>query len=126
MIRVGSSSDIRYKMAIVVRQDIKMGKGKVAAQVGHASVEASETTRKENNELWKKWIEEGQCKVVLKTNSEEEFRELQLKAKRQGLPVVVIRDRGLTQIDPDTVTCMGIGPGPSKRVDEVTGHLRLL
>jgi len=113
-------------MAIVVRQDIRMGKGKVAAQVGHASIEASETIRKENNELWKKWIEEGQCKVVLKTNSEGEFRELQLKAKRRGLPVVVIRDRGLTQLDPDTVTCMGIGPGPSKLVDEVTGHLRLL
>ena len=27
-----------YKMVIMVREDLKMGKGKIAAQVGHAGI----------------------------------------------------------------------------------------
>jgi len=119
-------SDIKYKLAIVVRQDLRMGKGKIAAQTGHASVQASEIARKEHKTWWKRWIDEGQCKVVLKINSEVEIHPLELKAKKLGLPATIIRDRGLTQLEPDTVTCIGIGPGPSKLVDEVTRHLRLL
>ena len=126
MDRTSECSGIRYKLAVVVRQDLKMGKGKIAAQVGHASVEASEVARKTHRDWWKLWLEEGQCKVVLKTNSQGEIQELELKAIKLGLPATAIRDRGLTQLKPDTVTCIAIGPGPSKLVDEVTGHLRLL
>jgi PTH2 family peptidyl-tRNA hydrolase len=118
--------DVKYKLAVVVRQDLKMGKGKVSAQVGHASVSASEITRKKHNAWWRDWLDEGQCKVVLKVNSEDEIHELEMKAKRLGLPITTVRDRGLTQLRPDTLTCVGIGPGPSKLIDEVTGHLRLL
>jgi len=119
-------SNIKYKLAVVVRQDLKMGKGKIAAQVGHASVEASEIAKKIHRDWWRLWIEEGQCKVVLKANSQDEFQDLERKAKGLGLPTTIVRDRGLTQLKPDTVTCIGIGPGPSKLIDEVTGHLRLL
>jgi len=42
------------------------------------------------------------------------------------LPAVVIRDRGLTQIAPGTVTCLGLGPAPSELVDAITGKLPLL
>ena len=118
--------DVKYKLAVVVRQDLKMGKGKAAAQVGHASVSASEITRKKHSSWWRDWLDEGQCKVVLKANSEDEIHELEMKAKRLGLPITIVRDRGLTQLRPDTLTCIGIGPGPSKLIDEVTGHLRLL
>ena len=113
-------------MAIVVRQDLKMGKGKIAAQVGHASVEASEIARRMHRQWWNEWIGEGQCKVVLRTDSQDEFRTLESEATKLGLPTSIIRDRGLTQISPDTETCIGIGPGPSKLVDRITGHLRLL
>ena len=119
-------SDFTYKLAIVVRQDLKMGKGKVCAQVGHASVSASETVRKEHNAWWRRWIEEGQCKVVLKVNSESELLKLEMKARRLGLPTNTIRDRGLTQLSPDTLTCVAIGPGPNGMIDAVTGQLRLL
>ena len=113
-------------MAIVVRQDLKMGKGKIAAQVGHASVEGSETVRKGNRSLWKEWIQKGQCKVVLKVTSLSEIRKLESKASKLDLPVVIIQDRGLTQLPANTITCMAIGPGPTKLIDGVTGHLRLL
>ncbi|MEM2942287.1 MAG: peptidyl-tRNA hydrolase Pth2 [Candidatus Bathyarchaeia archaeon] len=118
--------ECKYKMAIVIRQDLKMGKGKICAQVGHASVSASETARKERKAWWKRWIEEGQCKVVLKVSSEDELLKLESKARSLGLPTTMVRDRGLTQLRPNTLTCIAIGPGPIKTVDTVTGQLRLL
>jgi len=99
-------------MAIVVRQDLKMGKGKIAAQVGHASVEASEIVRKENRNLWKEWIQKGQCKIVLKVGSLPEIKKLGSKASKLDLSVAIIQDKGLTQLPADTVTCIAIGPGP--------------
>ena len=113
-------------MAIVVRQDLKMGKGKIAAQVGHASVEASEIVRKDNRNLWKEWIQKGQCKIVLKVSSLAEIKKLGYEASKLDLSVAIIQDKGLTQLPADTVTCIAIGPGPAKLIDDVTGHLRLL
>lgn len=120
------SSDFEYKMVIVVRTDIKMSKGKVAAQAGHAAVSASEYARKNRPEWWNPWITEGQCKIAVKAKSEEEILEIERKARNTGLPVALIVDRGLTEIPPNTITCLGIGPAPANKVDPITGRLSLL
>ena len=114
------------KQAIAVRQDIKMGKGKLAAQVAHASLSSAEEARRRREEWFDLWKEEGQTKVVLRVQSEEELRELLKQARTRGLPAALIVDRGLTQLEPGTVTCLGVGPGPDEEVDAVTGKLRLL
>ena len=114
------------KQAIVVRSDIKMGKGKLAAQVAHASLSAAEDALTERSEWYDDWKAEGQAKIVLKVESESELRELFGKAKSSKLPAVLVQDRGLTQIEPGTVTCIGIGPGPDDHIDRITGKLRLL
>lgn len=115
-----------YKLAVVVRQDLKMGKGKIAAQVGHASVTASENVRKKHVSWWRRWIAEGQCKVILKVYSEAELLRLKDEAEKNSLPTVLVHDSGLTQLEPGTLTCLGIGPGPSSLIDKVTRSLRLL
>jgi PTH2 family peptidyl-tRNA hydrolase len=120
------SSDFSYKQVIVVRTDIKMSKGKVAAQAGHAAVSAAEYARKNRPEWWSPWIGEGQCKIAVKAKSERELLELERKARNAGLPAALIVDRGLTELPPETVTCLGIGPAPSDKVDTITGKLRLL
>ena len=120
------SSDFSYKMIIVVRTDIKMSKGKMAAQAGHAAVSASEYARKNRPEWWMPWISEGQCKIAVKVRSEQEINELERKARNAGLPVALIVDRGLTEIPPNTTTCLGIGPAPANKVDVITGSLSLL
>jgi PTH2 family peptidyl-tRNA hydrolase len=120
------SSDFSYKQVIVVRTDIKMSKGKMAAQAGHAAVSAAEYARKNRPEWWSPWIGEGQCKIAVKVRSEQELLELGRKARNAGLPVAVIVDRGLTELPPETVTCLGIGPAPSDKVDTITGKLSLL
>jgi PTH2 family peptidyl-tRNA hydrolase len=120
------SSAFDYKLVIVVRTDIKMSKGKVAAQAGHAAVSASEYARKNRPEWWTPWISEGQCKIAVKAKSEQEICELERKARNVGLPVALIVDRGLTEIPPNTTTCLGIGPAPANKVDAITGNLSLL
>jgi PTH2 family peptidyl-tRNA hydrolase len=113
-------------MVIVVRTDLKMSKGKVAAQAGHAAVSASEYARKNRPEWWSPWFSEGQCKIAVKAKSEAEIEEIERKARSAGLPVALIVDRGLTQIPPNTTTCLGIGPAPANKVDTITGKLSLL
>lgn len=120
------SSAFSHKMVIVMRTDIKMSKGKMAAQAGHAAVSASEYARKNRSEWWTPWITEGQCKIAVKVKSEQEILELERKARNAGLPVALIVDRGLTEIPPNTITCLGIGPAPANKVDAITGKLSLL
>ena len=114
------------KQAMVVRTDLEMGKGKIAAQVAHASLAAAEEAMSRRTDWYAKWKSGGQAKIVLKVHSEEQLRALFKKAKSVKLPAFLVEDRGLTQLEPGTVTCLGIGPGPDEIVDNVTGKLKLL
>lgn len=119
-------SEFRYKQVIVFRSDLRLSRGKTAAQAGHAAVSAAEEARKHRKEWFDGWFLEGQCKIAVKVTNEKALTELDEQAKEMGLPCALIVDRGLTEIPPDTVTCLGIGPAPAERVDKITGKLPLL
>ncbi|XP_006862085.1 PREDICTED: peptidyl-tRNA hydrolase 2, mitochondrial-like [Chrysochloris asiatica] len=102
-----------YKMILVLQNDLKMGKGKVAAQCSHAAVSAYKQIQRRNPELLKEWEYCGQPKVVVKASGEEELTELLTRAKMLGLIVNLIQDAGRTQIEPGSRTVLGIGPGPA-------------
>jgi len=121
-----ATSEFTYKLAVAVRRDLGMGKGKIAVQVSHAAVTAAEETRKRRPEWWKQWFEEGQRKIVVKVNSESDLDHLKKDAEALGLMATIIHDSGLTQVDPGTPTCVGIGPAPAELVDKITGELPLL
>jgi peptidyl-tRNA hydrolase, PTH2 family len=115
------------KQVIVVRSDLGMGKGKVAAQVAHAALDAAEVARRKHPGWYESWREQGQAKVVVKTEGgEQALEDLQRQARSLGLPVSLIQDKGLTQLEPGTTTCLGVGPGPAGEIDKVTGKLKLL
>jgi PTH2 family peptidyl-tRNA hydrolase len=114
------------KQVIVVRCDIKMGKGKLSAQVAHAAVSASEKAKKSQNKIFNDWILSGQAKIVVKANSLEEILHVYNLAKAEGLIAALIRDKGLTQVLPGTITCVGVGPGYAFDIDHITGDLKLL
>ncbi|NIO22539.1 MAG: peptidyl-tRNA hydrolase [Candidatus Aenigmarchaeota archaeon] len=112
-----------YKQVIVVRKDLGMDKGKIAAQVAHASLEAYKETDLETRERWE---EGGSKKVVLKVENLKKLMELKERVKSERIPYAVIRDAGKTQIEPGTVTSLGIGPVEEDRIDRLTKELKLL
>lgn len=118
-----SSGEI--KLILVVRNDLKMSKGKVAAQCSHAAVGACEKLMVRNPKLLQAWKYCGQPKVVVKTESEDSILQLSREASKVGLNACLISDAGRTQIAPGSKTVLGVGPGPANLVDQVTGHLKL-
>ncbi len=111
------------KQVIVVRGDLKMSRGKLAAQVAHASLEAWKRSKPEKREEWER---EGGKKIVLEVKGEEELRRLLVEADQVGLPKALIKDAGHTELKPGTVTALGLGPEEEKKMDRVTGELETL
>jgi len=115
------------KLVLVVRNDLKMGKGKVAAQCGHATLGAVRDCEEAGRtRLLAKWERYGQAKVAVKCESEEELVAAYKAAKQRGLPAHVVVDAGRTQIAPNTRTVLAVGPAPVEEVDHVTGRFKLL
>ena len=115
-----------YKQVILIRTDLKMGTGKKCAQSCHASLSSSDLVRIKNKDVWKKWKNTGQKKVVLKISGMEELNEIVSNLEKYEILFFLVRDAGLTQLTPGTTTALGIGPALSKTLDKVTGDLKLL
>jgi PTH2 family peptidyl-tRNA hydrolase len=112
-----------FKQVILVRDDLKLSKGKMSAQVAHAAVDA--VTLSDAEDVMK-WRSEGMKKSVLKVKDLAELTHYEQKATKSGLVVAVVTDAGHTHLEPGTITCMAIGPHDEKRIDEVTGNLKLM
>lgn len=110
------------KQAIVVRADLGMGTGKLAAQVAHASLQADGTA---DESVSREWRGSGAKKVVLRAESEDQLFALAEAADRAGVPHAIVRDAGHTELEPGTVTALGVGPAPDEDIDRVTGDLPL-
>ncbi|BFZ18833.1 hypothetical protein BsWGS_21871 [Bradybaena similaris] len=113
-------------MVLVVRNDLKMGKGKVAAQCAHAAVGAVEKLAYVNMAALRHWQSHGQPKVVLKVDSLESLFDLDKAARSKSITTCLISDAGRTQIAAGSKTVLALGPGPASVVDQITGHLKLL
>lgn len=129
------------KQVIVIRKDLNMRKGKMVAQGAHASMAA---LLGESNELnipggtilelditqgspLGDWLSEKFTKICVGCNSEEELLELYYKARKSGIITALIEDSGATEFNGiPTKTCVAIGPDESEKIDEITGHLKLL
>ncbi len=112
-----------YKQCIVMRTDLKLSKGKAAAQAAHASILSYELATVRDRKNWK---EQGQRKVVLKVKNLDEIYNLKYESEKLNLPVAIVEDAGLTEVAPGTVTAIGIGPARTEQIDKVTKDLVLL
>lgn len=120
------TASFAFKLVVAVRSDLKISHGKIAVQVGHASVACAIKAQKQAPERFRKWFDEGQRKVVVKVAGTKELMALRAAAQDFGIISEIIADAGLTEVEPGTVTCLGIGPDEAKVVDKVTGNLPLL
>ena len=135
------------KMMIVMRRDLKMRKGKIAAQAGHACIDAvlqalkkedrmSDLEMSEDGMTLKNtdkmptplsdWFVSGCTKVCVYVDSEEDLLCIAAEAEKRGIISSVITDWGLTEFHGEhTKTCLAIEPLPAEIADELTGTLPL-
>jgi PTH2 family peptidyl-tRNA hydrolase len=115
-----------YKMVLCVNMELKMDKGKIAAQCGHATLGAYKLATKYSPTavLW--WQRTGQAKIAVKVEKESLIYEIERKAKAAGLVTYLVEDAGRTQIAAGSKTVLAIGPAPTKSFEGLTGNLKLL
>ncbi len=114
------------KLVCIVNQSLKMGKGKVAAQVGHASVESFLRTGRTHPHFLEAWLSSGQKKICLKAKDDAAFEELIACAQEANIPFHMVRDAGHTQIPSGSKTVLALGPYLEDELDGITGELKLL
>jgi PTH2 family peptidyl-tRNA hydrolase len=51
---------------------------------------------------------------------------LEAAAEQASLPCYLVHDAGRTQIPAGSQTVLAIGPAPKSKIDQLTGHLKLL
>lgn len=110
------------KQIILIRKDLNMSKGKIAAQAGHACVDAVLSSNKKLVDSWRK---SGMKKIALKVENEEELLKYLKKADDEGLTFSLIEDAGHTEVAPGTKTCGAIGPAPENQIDKITSELKM-
>ena len=111
------------KQVIVVRRDLVLSPGKLAAQVAHASVLA--TLAAPAVEV-ARWMHGGGLKVVVTVADEAALRALWYDALGRGLTAKLVEDAGRTEVEPGTTTALAIGPAMAERVSALTRGLELL
>jgi PTH2 family peptidyl-tRNA hydrolase len=117
------SPQFAWKQCLVIRSDLRMSCGKMCAQAAHAALLSYEKTDAASR---RKWLAEGQKKVVLKAACERDLYELKSIAEAVGIVTALVLDAGMTEIPPGTVTALGLGPAKSEDMDRITGSLSLL
>ncbi len=113
-------------MAIISRADLKLSKGKLAAQAAHAAVDAALTSSKVATKQLADWRNNGARKIVVVARNLEHLKRIYGEARADGLVAEMITDAGHTEIPAGTVTVVAIGPAEREEVDSIIGSLPLL
>lgn len=135
------------KQIIIMRKDLKMRKGKIAAQAGHACLNAVILALEKENRLCdikiinnnihlnptdkpetplSEWFKNGTAKICVYVDSEEELLTIDKKARDEGIISALIQDAGFTEFHGNpTYTCLAFEPMYPDKIDPITGTLPL-
>lgn len=141
------SSSYLSKQVIVMRRDLKMRKGKIAAQAGHACVEATlmalaregRCDQVRATDAWAylehaegdrspltDWFDAGVAKICVYVDGEEALLDVAEQGREAGFAVALVRDAGHTEFHGEpTYTCLAFEPLPAEKIDPITGDLPL-
>ncbi|RPG76853.1 MAG: peptidyl-tRNA hydrolase [Euryarchaeota archaeon TMED248] len=118
--------DEEVKMVFIINSELKMGKGKIAAQVGHAAVSSTLKSGDKTPELLEAWLASGQKKICVKGNDAEHLLQLEKQSRERDITTVKINDAGHTQIPSGSLTVLSLGPDLETNLNKITGDLKLL
>ena len=115
-----------YKMVLCVNQELSMGKGKIAAQCGHATLGCYKRAKKQCPSAVAAWERTGCAKIALKCLTNAELEDIAFRALAKGIPCYLVEDAGRTQIAAGSRTVLGLGPAPVSVFEGVSDHLKLM
>lgn len=110
------------KQVIVLREDIDISRGKQMSQACHASLGAY---KEASDDVASQWEKRGAKKIVL-SSGDRRLEDLYEEIKRKNIPAYLVKDAGMTEVEPGTITALGIGPVESDKIDPITGELKLI
>lgn len=119
------------RMTLIVRLDLKMGKGKAGAQCSHATLAlykrmADALKGSYNPTLLQRWERgNGQAKITLQVPNQEDMDVMFAQALSLGVNAYIVHDAGRTQIAAGSATVLGLGPAPKLVMDQITLDLKL-
>jgi len=108
---------------LLVRDDIKMSKGKTAAQCCHAVQDLIIQCPKH---ILKQYTKNHNTKICLKIHDLEEMEEIINDCTKEGFLYCQVIDAGLTELQPNTATVLGIGPISKNKINPIVNQLKLL
>jgi len=118
--------DAPYKLLLIVNMALKMEKGKICAQCGHATLGAYKRCLSASPSSLAWWERTGQAKIALKAENEKQLSALREMAKKRGLVTYQVEDAGRTQVACGSRTVLAIGPAPVAVLNDFTRELKLL
>jgi PTH2 family peptidyl-tRNA hydrolase len=110
------------KQVIILKEELSMSRGKQIAQACHASLKSYQ---KASNKAQKAWEEQGAKKIAL-SNDDTNIKERFQQAKSLQIPASLVKDAGHTELQPGTITALGLGPAEEEKINKVTGDLKLI
>jgi len=115
------------KMMLCVREDLKMKKGKIGAQCGHATLGLymQIANKKKYEKTLDDWLSKGQKKIVAKLKDESAMNLLISKATDAGIQYHVVQDAGKTQVAAGSRTVIALIDYENK-LNTITGRLKLM
>lgn len=123
---MATSDSEAYAMVFLVRSDLRMTKGKIAAQCAHGAIGAYDIARDEAPRLVEAWNADGHAKITLKVPSLDAQKSVADRAAREGIVVYRVIDEGRTQVEPGTQTVVALGPTKRTILGPITRELKLL
>ena len=109
------------KQVIVIRKDLNMSSGKIAAQSVHATLRTPNISEYE--------FDQRNVCITCYVKSEQKLLNLVDKAIELNIPYGLQIDSGKTEVDPNTATVLSLGPVQGEMIEilnSITKRLQLL
>ncbi len=114
------------KMWLAVRQDIKMSKGKLAAQSGHAFGDLYLKARDQVPDLFRQYQEHATPKVTVKAKNADTMDRIAAECLTAGICYEWVRDAGRSELEPGTLTVIAFGPAYLDELPKFLQRLQVL
>lgn len=115
------------KMMLLVNMSLKMDKGKIGAQCGHATLGLYKQVMSmtKYQKMLEMWETNGQKKICAKLKDDGEMNLIISKLVDESIPHYTVIDAGKTQVNAGSRTILAI-IGYENKLNQITGRLKLL